>query len=229
MSIDSKLKSNSKTIGKGSYGTVIKKDNKVIKSCKIFYYENNDFYLDDHSIREAIFYQIVNKDRLFNKQFEEFDTNIPSVIVTIEHNQSLHFEMDYYGQTLTNFKFINKEKTIELFKHILLSLYSLHSHGFSHGDLKPDNILIDVNNKPTIIDYGSICLWHNSTIQPNTYQRCTLYYVSPEELSDTVFSIKNDIWSFGVILFEYISGTCFIRTLLKECGVSEKEQELFYE
>lgn len=230
MSFDSKLKSNSKTIGKGSYGTVIKKDNKVIKSCKIFYYENNDFYLDDHSIREAIFYQIVNKDRLFNKESEEFDTSIPLVTVTIEHNQSLHFEMDYYGQTLTNFKFINKEKTIELFKHILLSLYSLHSHGFSHGDLKPDNILIDTNNnKSTIIDYGSICLWHNSTIQPNTYQRCTLYYVSPEELSDTVFSIKNDIWSFGVILFEYISGTCFIRTLLKDCGVNEKDQELFYE
>jgi serine/threonine protein kinase len=224
--------SNSKTIGKGSYGTVTKveNENKVIKKCKIFFYESNDFYLDDHSIREAIFYQLVNKDRIFNKSNPEFDLNIPKVTVSIEHNHSLLFEMDYLGQTLTSYKFFSKDKTIFIFKHILLTLHSLHSHGFSHGDLKPDNILIDtINCMPTIIDYGSICFWHNSNLNSNLYQRCTLYYVSPEELIQNKFSLKNDIWSFGVILFEHLTERCFIRTLIKELGVSQSDQDLFYD
>ena len=224
-------------IGKGSYGVVTKNGNVVTKKCKIFCYQDqdDDFYLDDHSIREAIFYQTVTKDRLTAKDSDgkiisKFYDLIPSVNVTIQHNHSLLFEMNYLGLTMNNFKYSNKEKTIILFSFILHSLHSLHINGFSHGDLKPENILINSKTlKPTIIDYGSICFWHDSSIHPNSYQRCTLYYVSPEELSNVSYSDKNDMWSFGVILFEWITGLSFIRTLLKECGVSEKELEMFYE
>jgi len=224
-------------IGKGSYGIVTKIGNNVTKTCKIFCYQDNDddFYLDDHSIREAIFYQIVTKDRLTSNNSEgkiisKFYELIPSVNVTIQHNHSLLFEMDYLGSTMNNFKYTTKEKTITLFSYILQTLHSLHLNGFTHGDLKPENILINPKTlKPTIIDYGSICFWHHSSIHPNSYQRCTLYYVSPEELSNISYSEKNDMWSFGVILFEWITGLSFIRTLLKDCGISEKELEMFYE
>jgi serine/threonine protein kinase len=224
-------------IGKGSYGLVTKNGSIVTKTCKIFCYQDQeeDFYLDDHSIREAIFYQTVTKDRLTaknsnNTMISKFYDLIPSVNVTIQNNHSLLFEMDYLGQTMNNFKYNNKEKTIILFSYILHTLHSLHLNGFSHGDLKPENILINPKTlKPTIIDYGSICFWHHSSIYPNSYQRCTLYYVSPEELSNVSYSDKNDMWSFGVILFEWITGLSFIRTLLKDCGISEKELEMFYE
>jgi serine/threonine protein kinase len=217
-------------IGKGSYGVVTKNGDKVIKTCKVFCYDdnnNNDFYLDDHSIREAIFYKTVSKER--KQSSDTFYKGIPNVSVTIQHNQSLLFEMDYLGTTLTNFKYVNKDRTIKLFSSILLSLYSIHKHGFTHGDLKPENILIDKHENVTIIDYGSICFWHNSAIYPNSYQRCTLYYVSPEELSDDCYSDKNDMWSFGVILFEFLTGNSFVRTLLKDYEVNDKDQELFYE
>ncbi len=237
MNLINKNNKNTECIGKGSYGIVTKNGNNVIKTCKIFCYEehDDDFYLDDHSIREAIFYQTVTKDRLIEKDSDgkiisKFYDLIPSVNVTIQHNHSLLFEMNYFGLTMNNFKYINKEKTITLFSFILHTLHSLHINGFSHGDLKPENILINIKTlKPTIIDYGSICFWHHSSIHPNSYQRCTLYYVSPEELSNVSYSDKNDMWSFGVILFEWITGLSFIRTLLKECGVSEKELEMFYE
>ena len=232
-----KINKDTEYIGKGSYGLVTKNGNVVTKTCKIFCYQDqdDDFYLDDHSIREAIFYQTVTKDRLKANNSDEkiiskFYDLIPSVNVTIQHNHSLLFEMNYLGLTMNNFKYINKEKTIILFSFILHTLHSLHLNGFSHGDLKPENILINQKTlKPTIIDYGSICFWHHSSIYPNSYQRCTLYYVSPEELSNVSYSDKNDMWSFGVILFEWITGLSFIRTLLKECGVSEKELEMFYE
>lgn len=221
-----------KYIGKGSYGTVkkMKNGNKVVKSCKVFCYDNineSDFYLDEHSIKEAIFYQIVNKNRLLDKNI--FHTCIPDVIVSIEHNQSLFFEMDYLGKPLNTFKHHTKEHTIQLFGNILEGLHSLHSLGYTHGDLKPDNILINNKGEIYIIDFGSICYWHHPVVYPHAYQRCTLYYVSPEELHSNNYSEKNDIWSFGVILFEWLTDLTFIRTLLKECNVNEKDQQLFHD
>lgn len=213
-------------IGKGSYGIVTSTGNHVTKTCKIFTYDDtNDFYLDDHSVKEAIFYQLVNKSRKMGNT--DFNECIPNVTVTIQHNHSLLFEMDFLGQPLSKFRFTNRQQTIHIFKQILLGLYSIHSKGFTHGDLKPDNILLNEHNKVTLIDYGSICFWHHTSIYPQSYQRCTLYYVSPEEISGKGYSDKNDIWSFGVILFEWCSGHSFVLTLLKEIGVSKKEQDLF--
>jgi serine/threonine protein kinase len=217
-----------KYIGKGSYGTVSRDGNKVIKKCKLFciietknqYNYESDFYIDDHSIREANFYQLMNKYK--NRSY------IPEVSLEIK-NDEIEFKMKYLGQPLSTLKYENKQKTIEIFGDILQSLHFIHSLGFTHGDLKPENILIDKNNKPTIIDFGSICFWHHPIINPQYFQRCTLYYVSPEELETNVYSMYNDMWSFGVILFEHLTCQNFIRTLLKDCNVSEKDQTLFYE
>jgi len=220
-------------IGKGSYGIVTSTGDKTVtKTCTIFIYEqHNDFYLDDHSIKEAIFYQIVNKKR--KQSSASFDISIPRVTVTIQHNHSLLFEMQHLGQPLSKIRHSYGSRpitnTIPIFKQILLGLYSIHKEGFTHGDLKPDNIVVDENDQVSIIDYGSICFWHHSIIQPQLYQRCTLYYVSPEELNGKGYSDKNDMWSFGVILFEWCTGLSFVLTLLKELHVPKKEQDIFLE
>jgi len=221
-----------KCIGKGSYGTVSRDGNNVIKKCKLFctsenqhnYSYESDFYIDDHSIKEANFYQLMNKYKNSLNKFNYF----PEVSVDMKIDE-IEFKMKYLGQPLSTLKYENKQKTIEIFSDILQSLHFIHSLGFTHGDLKPENILIDKYNKPTIIDFGSICFWHHSIIHPQHFQRCTLYYVSPEELETNMYSMYNDMWSFGVILFEHLTGINFIRTLLKECNVSEKDQTLFYE
>ena len=219
---------NKKYIGKGSYGVVTSTGDKTVtKTCTIFTYEkDNDFYLDDHSIKEAIFYQLVNKERS-TQSTSSFHTSIPTVTVTIQHNHSLLFEMQHLGQPLSKFKCTSNANTIHIFRQILLGLYSIHKEGFTHGDLKPDNILLNNQNQVSIIDYGSICFWHHASMHPQSYQRCTLYYVSPEELNGKGYSDKNDMWSFGVILFEWCTGVSFVLTLLKELNVSAKEQELF--
>jgi serine/threonine protein kinase len=231
-------------IGKGSYGTVVKKGKKVIKKCKLFSplgsNENqldSDFYIDDHSLREAIFYQIINKERIVEFEKNEEINTIPEVNVSIYQNKDLKFEMNFLGETLNKYKFKSKQETLHLFCNLLKTLYVLDVKGFTHGDLKPENIcIIEKKNKDkettydiNIIDYGSLCFWHNKLLHPNSYQRCTLYYVSPEELITNSYSKYNDIWSFGVIMFEWITDKSFILTLLKECNISQEKQQLFYD
>lgn len=213
-----------KIIGKGSYGVVTRNGSNVTKTCKLFS-EDEDFYLDDNSIREAIFYQLVNKDNL--NLLNLYSSNIPLTTINIVDN-SIKYNMLYLGKTMSKYKHTNKAETISIFNKILKTLYYLHNKGFTHGDLKPDNILLDSEKNPYVIDYGSICYWHNKSMN-NVYQRCTLYYVSPEELIDGYYSSKNDIWSLGIILFEWLTGFNFIDSLFKICDIPDKERLQFFE
>jgi serine/threonine protein kinase len=98
----------------------------------------------------------------------------------------------------------------------------------SHGDLKPSNILIDKNNNVKIIDFGSVTFYHSKYLK-NPYQRCTIFYASPEELIYEKYSIYNDWWSLGVIMYEFCTRKCFISTLFDYLKVNKTKMDLFLE
>jgi serine/threonine protein kinase len=86
----------------------------------------------------------------------------------------------------------------------------------------------DINISVKIIDFGSVQFNHYYKLK-QSYQRCTLLYVSPEELCNDVYSKYNDWWSIGVIMFEYITGKKFIECLLKYCGVDTDIIQTFFD
>lgn len=87
-----------------------------------------------------------------------------------------------------------------------------HKAGVIHRDLKPSNILVDTRtNRVKIADFGIAALeTSNSALATLTVERSaigTMNYMSPEQRADahTVTS-ATDIFSFGVILYEMITG-----------------------
>eukprot|EP01061_Rhynchopus_euleeides_P043738 TRINITY_DN7641_c0_g1_i5.p1 TRINITY_DN7641_c0_g1~~TRINITY_DN7641_c0_g1_i5.p1 ORF type:complete len:423 (+),score=139.45 TRINITY_DN7641_c0_g1_i5:222-1490(+) len=81
----------------------------------------------------------------------------------------------------------------------------LHGKGVVHRDLKPANILLGETNECKIADFGC-ALATNSNFTPDFSTNGTVLYMAPEVLRGLEHDWRVDIWSFGCILMELISG-----------------------
>ena len=106
----------------------------------------------------------------------------------------------------------NLKETILKFKSvikdILLGISVLHQNGFLHGDIKLENVLLNIDTA-IIIDFGGAKLIYNDTY----YKSCTITNRCPEDLHYEYYnlsiynsSIKSDIWSLGILFTQILLG-----------------------
>ena len=81
----------------------------------------------------------------------------------------------------------------------------IHSHKIIHRDIKPENIQVTSAGVVKLMDFG-IAKAENTQLTRPGFTLGTPYYMAPEQVRGETITIRADIYSFGVLLFELLTG-----------------------
>ncbi|MGD9588529.1 MAG: protein kinase [Pyrinomonadaceae bacterium] len=151
--------------------------------------------------------------------------NHPNIITVFEIGETANAQyiaLEYIeGETLTTRlkKELKFNTALDIATQIASALDAAHAAGIVHRDIKPDNVMIRKDGLVKILDFGIAKLTEKSSpdiesedktaVQVNTSPGMiigTANYMSPEQAKGRPVDSRTDIFSFGVVLYEMVSG-----------------------
>jgi eukaryotic-like serine/threonine-protein kinase len=150
--------------------------------------------------------------------------NICSVY-EVGRDDGLHYIVMQYieGETLAariRRKPLDTQQSLDIAIQVADALAEAHSHGIIHRDVKPQNIMITPRSQAKVLDFGLAKLFDDPGAQkspaettaaqaPDTDSGAvmgTAAYMSPEQARGKTVDARTDIFSFGVVVYEMITG-----------------------
>lgn len=98
------------------------------------------------------------------------------------------------------------EEAVDIALQILEALKEAHSHGVIHRDIKPHNIMISKNGIVKVTDFGIARATSNHTMTTTMDAIGSVHYFSPEQARGAFTDQRTDIYSFGIVFYEMLTG-----------------------
>jgi len=108
------------------------------------------------------------------------------------------------GSLLRRIGRLPADKAVEIARQLCAGLAAAHENGVLHRDLKPSNVMIDGRGKARITDFGLAGLAEE--FRGSEARGGTPAYMAPEQLAGGQASVKSDIYSLGLVLYEVFTG-----------------------
>ena len=137
--------------------------------------------------------------------------NIVEMYDVGEENGSYYIVMEYInGKTLKNLVkkrgALTLPEVIDIMTQLLSGIMCAHDSYIIHRDIKPQNVLILEDGRVKITDFGiAMALNSNELTQTNSVMG-SVHYLPPEQANGSGSTIKSDIYSLGILMYELLIG-----------------------
>ncbi len=130
--------------------------------------------------------------------------------------------MEYVdGQPITTYCDANRQSVVErirLFRQVVAAVADAHQHLIVHRDIKPSNVLVSVDGRPKLLDFGLATILSPDPAGSGETESIkgwmTPDFASPEQIQGGRVTTASDIYSLGVLLYELLCGRRpFVRRL----------------
>ena len=137
--------------------------------------------------------------------------NIVKMLAAAEQDGQLYLVLEYVGggslkDLIANEELLPADRVLEIALDLADALTRVHRLGIIHRDLKPANILMAEDGTPRLTDFGVARIVNSAQLTKSTQILGTVDYLSPEGCDGRPLNEGADIWAFGIILYEMLTG-----------------------
>ena len=187
-------------LGEGGMGVVYKaEDLKLTRTVALKFLPHG---LNAHEPERERFLQEARAAAILNHP------NICTIHDIQEHEGQQFIVMEYVeGKTLREVVPVKKmHDAITYATQIAEALQEAHTHGIVHRDIKAENIMVNTKNQVKVMDFGLAKLKGSLKLTKTSSTIGTLAYMAPEQIQGGEVDARSDIFSFGIVLYEMLTG-----------------------
>ena len=190
-------------LGEGGMGVVYKAHDKKLDRTVALKFLPSHLIVND-----------TDKERFFEEAKVAAALNHPNVCVIhdIKEDEEQQFIIMEYvdGKTLRQLLadkgHLKIDHAIDYAIQIGEALQEAHNKGIVHRDVKSDNIMITAANQAKVMDFGLAKLKGSLKLTKSSSTVGTLAYMAPEQIDGRDIDARSDIFSFGIVLYEMLTG-----------------------
>jgi cGMP-dependent protein kinase len=194
-----------KKIGEGNFGNVYlvaDTDNKLYALKAISRQKIQQMGLEKHLIAEKKIHEI-----LFFPFIVEF-------VRSYKDGRNIFFLIEFVRgmelwEVMRDIGYLNKYESQFYIGSMILAIEYLHLQSIVHRDIKPENVMVDQSGYIKLIDMGACkCLRTSSlgAVSRTFTVIGTPIYMAPEIISGKGYTLQVDLWSVGIMLYEFMCG-----------------------